>query len=319
MQSERENFLDITILEPTQRHQAIFAKFDELGKGESLLITCDHDPKPVFYQLLGERGNVFMWDYLEKGPERWKIRITIKGSESRGETIGQIAAKDLRKAQVFQKHGLDFCCGGKKTLKEACAEKGLDLVRIEDELKQASSAKDSCSIPNANWEPAVLAEYIVNKHHNYVREHLPNIKEHAKKVMCVHGNRHPELRLIHQLVEKISDDLTSHMRKEEDILFPYIKDLAAAKNNVKELATQCAIRLKSPISRMELEHELVGKNLVEIRALTEDYSAPKDACASYRLLYGMLDEFENDLNVHVHLENNILFPKALELEKQLSM
>ncbi|MDO9375707.1 MAG: DUF542 domain-containing protein, partial [Ferruginibacter sp.] len=125
-----ENVLDVTLIEPRQKHPTIFVRFDKLGEGETLTIHNDHDPKPLYYQLLGERGNIFTWDYLAEGPEWWIVNITKRKTGEGDETLGEIAAEDLAKAAIFKKYGLDFCCGGKKTLKEACKEKGLDVARI---------------------------------------------------------------------------------------------------------------------------------------------------------------------------------------------
>jgi regulator of cell morphogenesis and NO signaling len=317
MQAVAENILNVTLLEPRQKHPTIFVRFDELAEGESLTIHNDHDPKPLYYQLLGERGNIFTWEYLEEGPEWWRVRISKKISGENDETLGQIAAKDLRKAQVFKKYGLDFCCGGKKTVKEACAEKGLDVTKVEKELQQADTLPSSRPIPYGDWSLDFLADYIVNTHHSYVHKNLPDIKAYAEKVMRVHGNRHPELLRIHQLVGEIYAELMAHMVKEEKILFPYIKELVAVKNNTQPLHAAAFGTVQNPIKMMEMEHELVGKNLEEIRQLSNNYLLPEDACASYSLLYRMLDEFEDDLHLHIHLENNILFPKALEIEKNL--
>ncbi len=317
MQTTAENILDVTLLEPKQKHPTIFVRFDELAEGESLTIHNDHDPKPLYYQLLGERGNIFNWEYEEQGPEWWIVRITKRVTGESDETLGQIAAKDLRKAQVFKKYGLDFCCGGKKTVKEACAEKGLDVTKVEQELQRADTMPSSRPVPYADWSPDFLADYIVNTHHSYVIKTLPDITAYANKVMRVHGSRHPELLRINELVFEVDAELRAHMVKEEKILFPYIKALAGAKDNTQPVQASHFGSVQSPINMMEMEHELVGKNLDEIRQLTNNYTLPEDACASYSLLYRLLDEFEEDLHLHVHLENNILFPKALETEKQL--
>ncbi|MGE5106070.1 MAG: iron-sulfur cluster repair di-iron protein [Sphingobacteriales bacterium] len=313
-----ENTLNVTLLEPRQKHPTIFIRFDELAEGESLTIHNDHDPKPLYYQLLGERGNIFTWEYLEQGPEWWKVKITKRISGENEETLGQIVAKDLSKARVFKKYGLDFCCGGKKTVKEACAEKGIDVTKVEQELQQAEKMPSSRPLPYGDWSLDFLADYIVNTHHSYVKKNLPDIKAYAEKVMKVHRNHHPELARIHQLVEEINAELTAHLVKEEKVLFPYIKELVAAKNNTQPLLAAHFSTVQNPINMMEMEHELVGKNLDEIRKLSNNYLIPQDACASYSLLFRMLDEFEEDLHLHIHLENNILFPKALEIEKQLN-
>ncbi|QEC69204.1 iron-sulfur cluster repair di-iron protein [Panacibacter ginsenosidivorans] len=318
MQTTQQNILNVTLLEPRQKHPAIFTHFDALQEGESLTIHNDHDPKPLYYQLLGERGNIFKWEYLEQGPEVWKVRITRNNTGEREETLGQIAAKDLRKAQIFKKYGLDFCCGGKKTVKQACADKGLDVTKIEQELQHADKYFSTRPLPYNDWSLDFLADYIVNTHHSYVKKSLPEIQGYAAKVAQVHGDKHPELLAIHQLVEEIKAELSAHMIKEENILFPYIKELVTSKNNAQTMHVAHFGTIQNPIAMMEMEHELVGKNLEEIRTLSNNYALPQDACASYSLLYRMLDEFEDDLHTHVHLENNILFPKALEFEKQLN-
>jgi regulator of cell morphogenesis and NO signaling len=175
MQTMTENILDVTLLKPGEKHPEIFKRFDALVEGDHVTIFNDHDPKPLYYQLLGERGNVFKWEYLEQGPEWWKVRITKRMKNDIDETLGQIAAKDVRKAQIFKKYGLDFCCGGKKTVKEACSEKGLDVAKIEHELQQSDQLTYSRPIPFGDWSIDFLADYIVNTHHSYVRKMLPDL------------------------------------------------------------------------------------------------------------------------------------------------
>lgn len=311
-----ENILNVTLLEPRQKHPAIFGRFDELMEGESLTIHNDHDPKPLYYQLLGEKGNIFTWEYLEQGPEWWKVKMTKRITGENDETLGEIAVKDLRKAHVFKKYGLDFCCGGKKTVKQACAERGLDVTKIEQELQLADRIPSSRPIPYDEWSSDFLADYIVNTHHSYVKKSLLELRTYAEKVMKVHGDLHPELLPIRQKVEEVNAELTAHLVKEEKVLFPYIKELVAAENGGQPLHAAHFVTIQNPIHMMEMEHELVGKNLAEIRELSQNYLLPADACASYRLLYRMLEEFEDDLFLHIHLENNILFPKAIEMEKR---
>jgi regulator of cell morphogenesis and NO signaling len=309
----QENSLDVTLLEPRLKHSTIFARFDALPEGESLTIHNDHDPKPLYYQLLGERGEIFSWEYLEQGPQWWRVRITKRVSGDRGETLGQLAAKDFRKAQIFKKYGLDFCCGGKKTVQQACAEKGLDVTRIEHELKESSRTQDSRALPYDEWEPAFLADYIVNTHHRYIRTNLPDIRAYAHKVARVHGGRHPELLVVHELVEHLSSEIDAHLEKEERVLFPYIKRLAASAQG--GFRSGLGFTAASPIRVMVEEHEMAANQLASIRTLTNGYTLPEDACASYSLLFRMLDDFEQDFILHAHLENNILFPKTLVLEE----
>src|ERR1035437_9816642 len=193
MQTADETIINVPEIEPKLKHPTIFQVFDGLAGGKSLVIHNDHDPKPVYYQLLGERGNIFKWEYLEQGPEWWKVKITKNVAGEKDETVGQIAAKDIRKAEIFKKYGLDFCCGGKKTVKEACAEKGLDVTKIEQELQHAEKNPTGRPLPYNDWALDFLADYIVNNHHNYIRKTLPEISGYALKVAQVHGAHHHAL------------------------------------------------------------------------------------------------------------------------------
>lgn len=307
-----KNILLVTAIEPRLKHPTIFAHFDKLQPGENLTIHNDHDPKPLYYQLLGERGNIFTWEYLEQGPDLWKVKISRKAAGEKEETLGEIAAKDLRKAEVFKKYGLDFCCGGKKTVKEACAEKGIDITQVEQDLREPQhTVQEARPLPFNEWNLSFLADYIVNTHHYYVRKTIPDIRNYAAKVASVHGGHHPELLRINELVAEVCEEMDEHMIKEEKVLFPYIKQLATAvRGSAASLPS-----IASPIRQMETEHESVGNNMHEIRKISNNYELPDDACASYSFLFKTLDEFENDLHTHVHLENNILFPKALKLEE----
>lgn len=313
-----ENILNVTAIEPKLKHPTIFVKFDELKPGEGLTIHNDHDPKPLYYQLLGERGNIFTWEYLEQGPSLWRVKISKRTQDEADETLGAIAAKDLRKAEVFKKYGLDFCCGGKKTVKEACAEKGLDVTKVEQELQNSDKASFTTRpLPYNDWNLDFLADYIVNTHHSYVKKTIPDIRTYSEKVAKVHGPHHPELLVINQLAQEVCDEMSSHMVKEETVLFPYIKQLVAAKNNGNGKVTFGNLdSVETPVHMMEMEHELVGGNMDKIRSISNNFQLPEDACASYSYLFKTLDEFENDLHIHVHLENNILFPKAMDLEKK---
>jgi len=280
-----------------------------------LVIHNDHDPKPVYYQLLSERGDVFTWEYLQQGPQWWDIRVTMKGVDS-GETIGEIVAKDFRKAEVFNKHGIDFCCGGKKTVREICKEKGIDAAVVEKELQQQTQSATSNSMNFNEWNLDFLSDYIVNMHHNYVRKYSPELRGYAAKVAQVHGTHHPELLTINQLVQKTTDEMSEHMISEEKYLFPLVKNIVQAKEGKAQYAKKGSF--EDFITKHEKEHQSVGDDVDEIRRLSNNFAIPEDACTSYKLLYKMLDEFEHDLHTHIHLENNILFPKAIEIEKTLA-
>ena len=236
--------------------------------------------------------------------------------EAYTETLGQMVTGDLRKAEVFKKHGIDFCCGGKQTLEQVCAAKGLDLTTIENELEAAAASPGNNALQYNEWPIDFLASYIENTHHAYVKKWLPEIMAYASKVANVHGDQHPELHTIRGLVEEINMELLAHMKKEELVLFPFIKKQVFAHANSTTLPTPSFVNVQNPVSVMEAEHELVGRRLETIRVLSNNYRLPEDACGSYRLLYKMLEEFEADLHMHVHLENNILFPKSIALQEK---
>ncbi len=232
-------------------------------------------------------------------------------SYARETTLGQIAAEDMNKALVLKKFGLDFCCGGKRTLAEACAAKNINPAEVVEALEYALPAAASTPLRYREWPLAFLADFIVQTHHAYVRRTLPELVAYATKVARVHGDRHPELLEILQHVRDIDAEMTAHMYKEEQILFPYIKSLDSG----KDPAFVPFGSVQAPISMMEMEHEQAGGLMASIRSLSADYTPPEGACGSYRLLFQLLEGFEQDLHTHVHLENNILFPGALALEQ----
>lgn len=310
METITPNILDVTQLEPRKKHPTIFSMYDDLPKGESLIIHNDHDPKPLYYQLLGERGNVFEWEYLEEGPVWWKVKIRKRKDGEIDETLGQMAAKDLRKAEIFKKYGLDFSCGGKKTVKEACNEKGLDVTKIEQELQQVEKSQEKHAIPYDEWNPSFLADYIVNTHHLYIKKNLPDIQAYAKKVLEVHGAEHPELKEINELTQNLAERLIQHIHEEEQHVFPKMKEELAQKSG------HGAFAVKPNFDALEREHQIMMNDFEQIKKMTQNYTLPSDACASYELLYKNLEALQDDLKLHFHLENNILFPKAIRDQTQ---
>jgi regulator of cell morphogenesis and NO signaling len=234
-------------------------------------------------------------------------------------TIGELVAEDYRKAEIFKQHGIDFCCGGKKTVTEVCTQKGVDPVIIEQALHALDELTGGSGGPDVRgWGLPLLCDYIVDVHHIYVRECMPRILEYAQKVAKVHGHAWPEnIEILYQF-KALSHELTEHMMKEEQILFPWIKRLVQAQLDGLPLPEMPFGALQNPIDMMETEHESAGDALRTIAELSHNYTPPEGACNTYRVLYALLEEFENDLHRHVHLENNILFPKALKLERSLS-
>ncbi|MEJ6980347.1 iron-sulfur cluster repair di-iron protein [Pedobacter sp. P351] len=311
--------LDVTQIEPSFKHPRIFEKFDALNPGQVFIIRNDHDPKPLYYKFLSERGKVFTWEYLENGPQWWNVKIGKISTAQSNETIGEIVAKDFRKAQVFKKLGIDFCCGGKKTIEEVCKAKDIDVEKVRAELANVQDFGQGSSLPFDKWDLDFLTDYIINTHHLYVKENIPFITELANKVASVHGDTHPELIEVAQIFSRVASDFTLHLMKEEKILFPFIKELVFASKNKTSISPAAFGSVDNPTQMMEMEHEQAGEDFAAIRAASNDYTLPADACASYTILYKKLMEFEDDLFNHVHLENNILFPKAIQLEKELDL
>jgi regulator of cell morphogenesis and NO signaling len=303
--------IDVTKLQPNQKHPAIFDAFDTINPGQSVIIHNDHDPKPVYYQLLGMRGHCFSWSYLATGPEVWEVAIKKNNTDTNKVTVGQIVTKDIRKAEVFKKLGIDFCCGGKKTLEQACEEKGLRETDVLNELDKAVKQTNNL-LDYEKWKLAFLADYIIHQHHGYVRESAPTIIELSEKVSAKHGDKNPELLIINDKVNELLKELSTHMRKEEAILFPYIKKLES-----RPCVDNGLESVQEAIWVMERDHDIAGELIHDIRNLSNNYTPPDTACNSYKLLMFKLEEFENDLLKHVHLENNILFPKAIAMEKDV--
>ena len=231
-------------------------------------------------------------------------------------SLAQIVNSNHRAATVFEKYKLDFCCKGKRTLQQACIESELAVDEILSELDKTDQQNgDKVTINFGNLSLAQLAEYIVSSHHEYVKKEMPVIAMYLQKVAAKHGGHHPEMIKVLQVFTAVKEEMEQHMKKEEAVLFPRIKELENQLEAGNQLQTNIAY-LKSPISMMEEEHDHAGAALAEIRQLTSNYHLPADACTTYRLSFAALEAFELDLHQHVHLENNILFPKALKLFKE---
>jgi regulator of cell morphogenesis and NO signaling len=230
-------------------------------------------------------------------------------------TVGDIVGHDLRTAAVFARHGIDFCCGGRNSLADACRARGVDSATV---LRELESLDDSSTGPDmTRWSAGALVEYIVTRHHGYVRRQIPAITAMLEKVVAAHGERHPVLRRVADTFASLASELTYHMEKEEQILFPYIEMMATLhRENSRGLVTPFGTVL-NPIRMMEDDHQQAGAELWMIRALTNGFEVPPSACVTWRACFRELEAFERDLHEHVHLENNILFPAAARLEDEL--
>lgn len=254
--------------------------------------------------------------------EKFKTLITaiIKGTDMQpfaSQTIKEIVTQNFRTASVFEKYSLDFCCKGGVTIHDACREKQIDPSTVITDLLALNTAEDASSQRFNQWDTDFLATYIIENHHAYVRQAIPALLAHTQKVAAVHGERHPEMKQVGNLFGVVANEMISHMHKEEHILFPYIVSLARTAKEKRSTSGSPFGSIRNPIHMMEQEHESAGSLMYEIRELTNNYAIPGDACTTYRVTLKELQEFEHDLHQHVHLENNILFPKATRIEEDL--
>lgn len=227
------------------------------------------------------------------------------------ETVGQVVARQPALAPVFERHRIDYCCGGKKTLAAACREAGRDPQQFLEELLRFAHETEKPPVDPAAMTLTDLADHIEQTHHRYLREELPRIKEMAAKVASVHGEMDPRLPAVHETFLALMQELTSHMMKEESILFPMIRMLEAG---TAPPAFHCG-SIANPMNQMEMEHQHAGSALALLRELTGDYRPPEWGCNTYRVLLHALAFLEEDLHLHIHKENNVLFPRALRLER----
>lgn len=233
-------------------------------------------------------------------------------------TIGEYVAKDFRTAAVFSKYKIDFCCKGNRTIEEACEKKDIDSDQLMEQINTVLATKNDSAIDFKTWPLDLLADYIEKTHHRYVEEKTQVILPFLDKLCKVHGANHPELFEINELFIGCGGELAQHMKKEELMLFPFIKKMAKASLTEEPIVKPQFGTVKNPIAMMMEEHEAEGDRFVKIAALTNNYTPPADGCSTFRVTYAMLADFEQDLHKHIHLENNILFPSAMLLEKKFS-
>ena len=221
-------------------------------------------------------------------------------------TVGEIASTLPSSVRIFQRHGIDFCCGGKTPLATACREHGLSFEDVSNTIEAAAAGPKS---QDRDWqhEPLhALVAHIVATYHDALREELPRLEAMAAKVARVHGSKAPHLARLNTIVSELRDDLSAHMDKEEMILFPAIVERESG-------VSPHSMALSAPIHVMEHEHDRAGDLIAEMRRITNGYVAPEWGCQTFRALYHGLEELESSMHVHVHLENNILFPRALDV------
>lgn len=232
-------------------------------------------------------------------------------------TVRDIALENPAAIRVFEKFGIDYCCGGRKPLAQACEERALETSAVLAALHSSTATVEAGETDWATVPLGSLCEHIVAKHHAFVRQEIPRLQFFAGKVAARHGDTHPELLRIKELSEAICEEMTQHMGKEEVVLFPYITKLERNIATCGPPSLGCFGTVRNPIRMMMAEHDAAGAIMAEIRELSDNYTAPAGACPTYRGFFQALEEFERDLHRHVHLENNILFPRAIEFEERV--
>lgn len=236
------------------------------------------------------------------------IVFSPEGTPLADRTVGEIVAERPTLARVFQSHKIDFCCQGGKTLRQACEQKEVSLAGVVQELEAGMKEKEEGGTNPAMLPISELADYIVATHHDYLRRELPRVFAMSERVAKVHGPHTPSLVEVFEVFTEMADELTSHIIKEENVLFPAVKALSEGGN-------AGVMSLTTPISCMLEEHDDAGAALERLRELTNNYTPPAEACNTYRALFAGLEELETDLHRHIHLENAVLFPQALALSE----
>ncbi|MCC6383667.1 MAG: iron-sulfur cluster repair di-iron protein [Bacteroidia bacterium] len=233
---------------------------------------------------------------------------------SKDSIVGELVAQDFRTASVFSESKIDFCCHGNHSLEEACKERQIDCSELIRKLEQVTVHTKDSSVDYNAWPLDFLADYIEKNHHHYVERKIQEIILYLDKIIAVHGNRHPELAEAGKLFKQTAGEMAAHMKKEELMVFPAIKRMVKAKQEGTK-PQKPAGSLKARIEPLLKDHNNEGDNLRKIAELTNNYLTPEDGCNTYSITLAMLKEFENDLHIHIHLENNILFPKSIKMEE----
>ncbi len=238
-------------------------------------------------------------------------------SVSTARTVRELALEIPEATRIFEKIGIDYCCGGGKSLEQACAAANLSVDEVIDSLELAEEAVRTKQ-KDRNWQAEPLADlvaHIIGTHHKYTREEIARLGPLLDKVVSVHGKNHPELLQVRAAFRALAQELTTHMMKEEAVLFPYIVRMEEALIQKEPVLPPPFGSVQNPVGMMMHEHDAAGDALRAMRQASAGYTSPGDACISYQTLYKALADFEKDLHQHIHLENNILFPRAVEMER----
>jgi regulator of cell morphogenesis and NO signaling len=233
-------------------------------------------------------------------------------------TVGSIVAEDYRAAAVLTKYGIDFCCKGGRSVQEVCEKKSIDQGKLAEDITKLLARNAKSGDDTLNWPLDKLADHVETVHHRYVEERGPIIQQYLAKLCKVHGDRHPELFTINEEFNTCVGAMAMHMKKEELMLFPFVRNLAKSERTGEPLRKPHFGTVENPVHAMMADHNDEGERFDRMNAVSDRFTTPSDGCATYATAFSMLKEFEDDLHLHIHLENNIMFPRAIALEKQLA-
>jgi len=233
--------------------------------------------------------------------------------------VTDIVTHDYRTADVFRKYKIDYCCGGKWPLDSVCQNKNINTLEVVEELQKiVNQSSSNAAIDFDSWDVDFLADYILNVHHSYLKKALPETQEQVNKFLDEHRKKFPELGEIETIINQFMNEIPPHMKQEEEVFFPYIKQIYYAHKHHESYARLLVRTLRKPIEEvMEKEHKTTGTNLNKLRSITNNYAPPANACLTHKITFAKLKELDKDLVQHIHLESNILFPKAIKMEQEL--
>jgi regulator of cell morphogenesis and NO signaling len=235
--------------------------------------------------------------------------------------VTDIVTHDYRTADVFRKYNIDFCCGGKWPLDVVCQNRNIETNDVINELKKVvRQSTSNAAIDFDKWDIDFLSDYILNVHHRYLDKALPGLKQQVKKFLDGHRKKFPELVEMEEIIDRFLKEIPPHMKQEEEIFFPYIKQIHHAHKHHESYARLLIRTLRKPLEEVMIkEHEITGRNLDKLRTITNNYTPPENSCITHKVTFSKLKEFDSDLVQHIHLESNILFPKAISMERELLM
>ncbi|MDB5032092.1 DUF542 domain-containing protein [Mucilaginibacter sp.] len=309
--------LDLAAIDPLLKLPVFIERFDALGSGHVLVVSNDVDSRPLYHLLVADRGPDFQWEPLENGPEKWRIRILKSPVKNDEETIGNIISQDYRKSRALKNLGIDFSCGGNRTLDQAFAGKEITITHVLRQWETIDQRPSEKGMNFLSWDMAFLTRYIIQLHHRYVSTQTKFITELAFKVAESNSHRNPEIKEIAELFAHTGKIFEEKDQNEEKVLFPYIIKLSEANTNGATLKAAGIGPIYIAVSLLQVESEKVVAGLLQIRQLTNDYIASAYTSSTCPILYKLLAAYEDDALLHLHLENNILFPRAIKTENSL--